>query len=159
MRQLWGDVSRHPVAAGCFVLYWVALYVFTFSTWSRGMSNLAVLFHLASPVIAGALVGWWRYPRWESLLDGRWRIAGAPLSGAILALVIVSVVFVREAVQALASGNARIGAAGGMILSWLVASVILGAIAAVLALFGALLSRSVAGVLRRRVPRSDMENG
>jgi hypothetical protein len=159
VRQLWADVSRHAVAAGGFLLYWVAVYVFTFATWSRGMSNRAVLFHVASPVIAGALVGWWRYPRWESLLDRRWHMAEAPLAGAILALAIVSVVFVREAVQGLASGNAHIGAAGGMIFSWLVASVLLGAIGAVLALFGALLSRLVAGVLRRRVPRSDTENG
>ena len=159
MRQLWGDVSRHPVAAGCFLSYWLAVLVFTLLTWSRGMSNLAVLFHLATPVIAGALVGWWRYPRWESLLDGHWRLAGAPLSGAILAVVIVSFVFLREGAQAVVSGNGRIGAVGGIVLSWLVASVILGAIGSVFALFGALVSRSVAGILRQRVPRSDMENG
>lgn len=158
MRQLWSDVSSHPAAAGCFFSYWVAVFALTFVTWSRGMSDVAVLWHLTTPVIAGALVGWWRYPRWESLLDGRWHLREAPLSGAIVAVVVVSVVFLREGAQALVSGHAHIGAVGGMIVSWLLASVILGAIGSVLALFGGLVSRSVAGVLRRQVPRGDKEN-
>jgi hypothetical protein len=150
MKRLWMDISTHPISAGGFLVCWLAVYGYTFLTWSRGISNLAVLLHLASPVISGALVAWWRFPLHESLLDGRWRPAGPPLSGVLVAVVVVSVVFLREGVRAGLSGSWRVADAGGFLLSWLVAAALLGAIGSVLALFGAVLSRSLAGHLKKQ---------
>lgn len=149
MKQLWNDVSMHRLSASCFLLCWLAIFVYSFGTWNRGMSDLAVLLHLAAPVCSGAMVAWWRFPSREGLLVNHWRPAGPPLSGIIVAFVTVSAVFFREAALAVASGRWRLGNLGGFLLGWVLASAILSAIAAVLALFGAVLSRPVAARVKK----------
>ena len=152
MNRLWSDIRQHSFSAGCFFVCWLALFAFTFATFTSGMSNLAYVLHLLSPVAAGALVGWWRYPAREGLLSGGWRIAGAPLAAILVALFTVSVVFLREGTLALLSGNWQFADFGGFVLGWLVASAILGSISSVFGLFGALLSGLVAKHVKKTSP-------
>jgi hypothetical protein len=151
MRLLWKDITQHPVSAGAFLLCWIAVFAWTLMTWSHGMSDLAVSLQVIATMIAGGLVGWWRYPSREGLLVNGRRPAGAPLAGALVAITTVSIVFLREAVVEIASGDWRASNTADFVLSWLVASALLGAIGSVLALFGALVSGLFARYLKPSV--------
>lgn len=141
MKGLWNDIRQHPRSAGLFIVGWLSLFAYTFASWGRGMPRLAYLIHWISPIVAGALVGWWRFPTREGLLVDRRRFAGAPLAGILVAFCTVSVVFAREAAVALLSGKFDAAGAADFVVAWLLASLILGIIASVLGLFGAWLSR------------------
>ena len=144
MKALGRDIAQHPVSAGAFLMCWIAVFAWTFMTWSHGMSDVAVTFQVLATMIAGGMVGWWRYPLREGLLVNGRRPAGAPLAGALVAIATVSVVFLREAVVVIASAEWRGSSAADFVLSWLVASALLGAIGSVFGLFGALVSGFVA---------------
>lgn len=105
IKRLWTDVTSHVHSAATFVLWWLGVVAFTFFSWSGGMSDLAVSLHVATAVIAGALVAWWRFPSREGLLVAGWRPAGPPLAGALVAVATVSGVFVRETTMILASNE------------------------------------------------------
>ena len=143
MKDLWKDVRSHPKSAGAFFLCWLAVFAYTFLVWEHGIPMPAFALHLAMPALSGAVVAWWRFPRWEGLLVRGWRPAGPPLSGMLVAVVAVSVVFLREGVVAVTSGEWRAAQLGGFLLSWLVASGIFAAIASVLALLGAAVSHGL----------------
>lgn len=127
MKALWSDIRQHPHSAGLFVVGWLSLFAYTFASWGRGMSDLAYLMHWLSPIVAGALVGWLRFPTREGLLVDRRRFAGAPLAGILVAFCAVSVVFAREAAAALLSGEFDAAGAAGFVVAWLLASLIFGA--------------------------------
>jgi hypothetical protein len=149
MKDLWKDVGSHPKSAGAFFMCWLAVFAYTFLVWKRGIPMQAMALHLAMPVLSGALVAWWRFPRREGLLVRGWRPAGPPLSGMLVAVVAVSVVFLREGAVAATSGTWRAAQLGDFLLSWLVASSLFAAIASVLALLGAAVSHGLMKVLRR----------
>lgn len=155
MRQLLRDIVAHPVSAGSFLLCWLLIFAYTFPSGTPGIPDVVVLLHLAMPVLSGALVGWWRFPLREGLLANRWRPAGPPLSGILVAVVAVSVVFVREGVESVASGTWRLAHIGGFLVSWLGATAVFAAIGSVFGLFGALLSRPLAGLVKPSGPRKD----
>ena len=153
MRELWHDINTHRASASVFFFSWLGVFTYTFLTWTRGIPPLATALHLAMPVLSGALVAWWRFPRSEGLLASGWRPAGPPLSGILIAVVAVSVVFLREAIVAVASGSGSVTYAGDFLLSWLVATSIFAAIASVFALFGAFASRLLARAFRPKTPK------
>ncbi|HET7711511.1 MAG TPA: hypothetical protein VFL80_06240 [Thermoanaerobaculia bacterium] len=140
MKALWNDIRQHPRSAVLFAVTWLSLIAYTFASWGRGMSDVAYLIHWVSPIIAGALVGWWRFPIREGLLVGRTRFAPAPLAGVLVVLCTVTVVLAREAAVALFSGRFNAAGTGDFITAWFFASVIFGLIASVLGLFGGWLS-------------------
>jgi hypothetical protein len=150
MRELWRDARGHPVAAGCFLVFWLAPWVaYVYLGWSSGIPTAGMVPGLLAPVVAGALVGWWRAPALESLLvDGR-RIAGAPLAAVLVIVTDVTLVFAPDVVRGLGRGAP---AALDAIVGWLGASVVLGLIAM---LFG-WLAGAAGGLLARVLhqPRS-----
>lgn len=118
-----------------FLAWWAGIFAFTFATWSGGMPDLAVSLHVATAVLAGALVAWWRFPVRDGLLI-RWRPAPPSMAGAIVAIAVVSVVFIREALVATTAGEWSLAGVAEFLASWLVASVILGAIGLLCGLAG-----------------------
>jgi hypothetical protein len=148
--RLWNDVTVHRTSAALFVLWWVSVVAFTFFTWSGGMSDLSVSLHVATAIIAGGLVAWWRFPVREGLLVDGWRPAGSPLAGALVAIATVSGVFVREGVIALASNERGLARGAELFASWLVASAILGAIGFLCGLLGAVTSGFIAKGVKSR---------
>lgn len=66
-RELWAQVWAHRRAAWIFLALWLALWAITAATWlytpdgqSFGMQPAVFVVHLAAPIAAAALVGWWQ---------------------------------------------------------------------------------------------------
>jgi len=114
----------------------------------------ALLLHISAPTIAGGIVGLWRFPRREGLLDGRIRLAGAPLAGALVAISSVSVVFIADGVRKQFSGRWEAVATAEFFLSWVAASVLLAIVSLVFGLLGGFISAHLASFLNR-VRRDD----
>ena len=153
MRELWHDINTHRASASVFLFCWLGVFTYTFLTWTRGIPPLAMALHLVMPVLSGALVAWWRFPRCEGLLASGWRPAGPPLSGILIAVVAVSVVFLREAIVAVESGSGSVTHAVDFLLSCVVATSIFAAIASVFAPFVAFASQLIARAFRPKTPK------
>lgn len=147
--HLRNDISAHPLSATLFMMWWLVVFAFTFATWSGGMSAMSVWLHVATAVIAGALVAYWRFPVSEGLLARGWRLAGPPMAGSLVAIVIVSVVFVREALFAGTGDVLDVARAAELFVSWAVATAILAAIGLLCGLVGGWVGRLVAYFERR----------
>jgi hypothetical protein len=110
MRRLWHDIQTHQRAAVVFLVYWVAAALAA----ARDSPGLLLLF--ATPLIAGALVGWWRSTE---------RILGGLLAGVLTGALVSLVVDVREVVGWIQHGRVR-GIRGDEMLEWLVFLVVAG---------------------------------
>ena len=85
MRSLWHDVQAHKRAAVLFLVYWLATLAVSLVTWSGGIPGPVVVLLLTTPLIAGALVGWWRARTPEHAAHWRDRIGGGMLAGVLSA--------------------------------------------------------------------------
>ncbi len=81
MRRIWEDVKDHRRDSGLFLLYWAAAYALhAIPRWNRENNAADILepvlqLHLLLPVVAGALLAWWRR-------NGAGKIAGGMFAGA-----------------------------------------------------------------------------
>lgn len=85
MRRLWHDFQAHKRAAVMLLVYWLATLAVSFVTWYHGIPDRVVVLLLTTPLIAGALVGWWRAPTPEHAVHSRNRIGGGVLAGVLSA--------------------------------------------------------------------------
>jgi hypothetical protein len=110
MRKLWHDIQTHQRAAVAFLVYWVAAALAA----AEDSPGLLLLF--ATPLIAGALMGWWRSTE---------RIRGGLLTGVLTGALVSLVMDVREVVGWIQHGRVR-GLRGDEMLEWLVFLVVAG---------------------------------
>jgi hypothetical protein len=89
MRRLWHDFQAHKWAAVLFLAYWLATLAVS---WSRGNTDPVVMLLLATPLIAGFLVGRWRAPTPEHAAHMRDRIGGGMLAGVLGAEITLLVI-------------------------------------------------------------------
>ncbi len=89
MRRLWREFRSHGRMTVLFLAYWLATLLVVAMTWQPGgMAGGAGLLLLTVPLIAGALVGWWRGDLSEAAAHrSRDRITGGTLAGVLIALV------------------------------------------------------------------------
>lgn len=100
MRRIRHDIANHRASAILFLAFWLAAYALHVFGWRRpdlppgrdDMAGEVIIIHLFLPVIAGALVAWWR---------GRSQaVRGALLAGAAVllvdAIILVAPVAVRD---------------------------------------------------------------
>lgn len=149
IRILSHEISTHRTSALVFILWWLCVLVFTFVTETGGISDYAVSFHVATAVLAGAVVAWWRYPVRDGLLL-RWSPAPPALAGALVAIVIVSIIFIREAINAAATREWGVARVADLLVSWVVAAAILGSIGLLCGLTGAIAAGSLARHFKNR---------
>ena len=149
LAKLWYDIETHPRTSLAFAGAWSALFAYTFIGYSHGMPSFAFALHLATPLLSGSIVGWWRSPAREGFLVNGWKLAGAPLSGALVAVLAVSAVFLHEAIRDIASRSFGLFRIGELVISWFVAALIFAAIASVLALVGGAVSAFVARAVKK----------
>ncbi len=125
MGKLWRDLWAHKRAAALFLLYWLATVAVVVVTWEPGgMANGALVLLLTTPLIAGALVGWWRGTMPEPAHRWRDQITGGMLAG-LLTLVIT---LVGSIIKDLSGVVRDFGSQGGEILEWFIASGVVGAV-------------------------------
>jgi hypothetical protein len=81
MRRLWNEIKDHQLASAIFLIYWLIVFGLDVFRWHKpanrpdDMLRSVLYLHFLLPVIAGAMVSWWR--RYRS--GG---ITGAMLAGA-----------------------------------------------------------------------------
>lgn len=92
MRKLWHDIQTHQRVAVVFLVYWVAAALAAAEDQPRSL----LLF--TTPLIAGALVGWWR---------SRERIRGGLLAGVLTGALVSLVMDVREVIGWIHHGRVR----------------------------------------------------
>ena len=125
MRRLWHDAKAHKLAAALFLMYWLMTLVIDFVTWFYGMPGEVVILFLTTPLIAGALVGWWRTSTPERPVRLRDRIMGGMLVGGLVAgstWLLMRGGVVNEAIGWMRGHGSRWGE---MIVLW-IGSVVLG---------------------------------
>ena len=136
MRRLWRDFQAHKRAAVLLLVYWVATLAVALMTWSEGLSGQVVALLFTTPLIAGALVGWWRASTPEGAARSRDRIWGGVLAGVLSAEITLLVTkggVVDELIGWMHGDRFR----GGEVLEFCIASGVLGAL---LGLAGAVLA-------------------
>ena len=105
MRRLWHDIATHRVAAVLFLVCWMVVYALHLLRWRRtylppGRDDMApevVVLNLLLPIVAGALVAWWRSWQPENRF-GR-RFSGGMFAGALVLLLDVTIVATPSAIQ------------------------------------------------------------
>jgi len=148
MRELWHDVSTHPFAAACFLVYWLAVWTAYWTlNWSSGIPTVGVILGLLAPAIAGSLVGWSRAPKREGLLLGGRRLAGGPLAAAVIIFVDVTIIFVPAFARALQHAPRELP---GAVVAWLGASALMALLVLPLGWLGAFSGGVIANVVRAR---------
>lgn len=146
MRQLWHDIRTHPYSAVLFLLFWLAYWVAHWSLeWSGGIPPAGVSVGLLAPVMAGALVGWWRAPTREGLLLARRSLAGGPLAALLVILVDMVLLFAPSFFGAIVHGTREWAE---VVVSWLGASTIMGLLALAMGWVGARVGAVLAGAVR-----------
>ena len=148
MQALWRNMVEHRVAAASFVLCWLSVLVWALLTSPSSMPDYAVSLQVIAAAAAGAFVGWWQFPQRDGLLAGR-RLAQGPLAGALVAVVVVTLVFLREAVLVVFADTWQLSRIPEFLISWLVASLLLGAIGSFLGMLGALSSGILAALVKK----------
>ena len=135
MRQLWRDVRRHWISASSFLAYWLVVWLaYWYFDWTGGIPTIGVVLGLLAPVIAGALVGWWRAPAREGLLIGGRYLAAAPLAAVLIIVADMAILFAPAFARGLQHGTAEWV---GVLVALLGACVIMGLIALLLGWLGA----------------------
>lgn len=97
MQRIWDDIRTHRLASALFAAWWLALTLLNFIG-PRRSQGLEEQLHFLLPVIAGALVCWWRR-------FGPERITGGTLAGATVLLLDSALQLPRELMDALARGK------------------------------------------------------
>jgi len=138
MTRLWHDLQTHGLAAVLFLLYWLATLTVQRMTDYGGTPNAVVVLLLTTPLIAGALVGWWRRAMPEPAHRWRDRITGGMLVG-VLTFAITMVVTKGGVIDEVISGIRRSpyfegGEMLGMFTVGCVVGVLLGSVGAALAM-------------------------
>ncbi len=91
MRRMWKEIKEHQCASAVFMLYWLAVYGLYLSRWNapKDTPDLAppvLELHFLLPVVAGALVCFWRRGRPGRITGGV--LAGAAVFALDIALVL-----------------------------------------------------------------------
>jgi len=157
MRQLWREITRHPRVTWTFLFCWAALWVWTQLTRKGPTGDIAPVpgvLQLLVPILAGALVGWWRkYAAAKQRSDGQGsalalqpRAAGAlgggMLVGMLLMLADVVILFSVETFYTVGAGRLDWGA-GAEVLEWLIG---LGIFGSLLGFVGAIIGSGLARI-------------
>jgi hypothetical protein len=82
MFRLWTDVRSHKIAAMLLFLYWLATLALAVLTWDRGIPLPVVLLMFTTPLLGGALVGWWQP---DASTPVPHRIVDGALAGSLIA--------------------------------------------------------------------------
>ena len=85
MKKLWHDIHAHQRAAVLFLVYWLATLAVIHITWTNGIPFPVVILLFTTPLIAGALVGWWRASTPERAVRSGVQIEGGMLAGVLSA--------------------------------------------------------------------------
>jgi len=126
MRKLWQDIQTHQRAAVLFLVYWLACTVVALSVWFDTTQGAVLL--ATSPLIAGALVGWWRSSE---------RIRGGMLAGVLSGGLTGLAMDVFEVITWIQHGRVRnfqMDEALGFLILFLVVGALLGLAGAALAI-------------------------
>jgi hypothetical protein len=94
MRRMWNEGKAHRLAATLFLLYWLVAFGLDAFGWRKpenrpDMVPTIVYLHFLLPVMAGALVGWWRR-------ETPGRIAGGMVAGAVVLVVDAAAVLAHQ---------------------------------------------------------------
>lgn len=127
MRRLWHDFRAHRRAAVLFFLYWLATLAVERWTFQGGIPGRIVVLLLTTPLIAGALVGWWRGAIPERAHRSRDRITGGMLAG-VLSAEITLVVAKGGLIDEVIGGMRGNPFEGGEVVEWLIFLGVLGAL-------------------------------
>lgn len=128
MRRIWHDFRAHWRASVLFLLYWLATLTVQRMTDHGGTSNPIIVLLLTTPLIAGALVGWWRREMPERAHRSRDRIRAGMLVGA-LSFAITMVVAKGGVIEEVISGvRGSPYFQGGEMLVFFIVGCILGAL-------------------------------
>jgi hypothetical protein len=66
MRRLWNEIKDHQLASAAFLVYWLIVFGLYVFRWHKPenppaeMAQSVLYLHFLLPVIAGAIVSWWR---------------------------------------------------------------------------------------------------
>lgn len=91
MIRLWQDFQAHKLATILLLVYWLTTLVVATITWNGGIPGQIVSLLLTTPLIAGALVGWWRASMPKCTTRFRDQISGGMLVGVLSAEIILLV--------------------------------------------------------------------
>jgi hypothetical protein len=138
MRRLWHDLRAHWRASVLFLLYWLATLAVVAMTWQPGgMARGADVLLLTTPLIAGALVGWWRGAMQGGAHRSRDRITGGMLAG-VLSVELSLMVMKGGVIEEVIGGMRGHGFQGGEVLEFCILfgvfGVLLGSAGAALAM-------------------------
>ncbi|MCW5978162.1 MAG: hypothetical protein KIT09_08790 [Bryobacteraceae bacterium] len=94
MRRMWNEIKAHRLATALFLLYWLTAFCLDAFGWQKpenrpDMVTMVLYLHFLLPVIAGALVAWWR----RNTLG---RIAAGMVAGAVVLVVAVAAVLAHQ---------------------------------------------------------------
>ena len=157
MRQLRRDITRHPRVAWTFLFCWAALWVWTQLTRKGPTGDIAPVpgvLQLLVPILAGALVGWWRkYDAAKQRSGGQGSapalppgtaraLGGGTLAGMLLMLADVVILFSVETFYTVGAGRLDWGA-GAEVLEWLIG---LGIFGSLLGFVGAIVGSGLARI-------------
>jgi hypothetical protein len=128
MRRTWHDFQAHGRAAVLFLLYWLATLAVERMTNQGGDPDWTVVLLLTTPLIAGALVGWWRGAMPEPAHRSRDRITGGMLVG-VLSVAITMVVIKGGVIEEVIGGiRGDPYFQGGEMLVFVIVGCVLGAL-------------------------------
>ena len=127
MRRLWHDFQVHKWAAALFLVYWLTTLAVVYLAWHEGIPYPVLVLLLTIPLIAGALVGWWRTSTREGTARSRGQITGGMLVGVLSAEITFLVKrngVIEEVIVWMKGGGQRFGE----MLVWCLIAGILGAL-------------------------------
>ncbi len=128
MKRLWRDFQAHRWAAALFLVYWLATLAIQRVTNQGGIPNSVLVLLLTIPLVAGALVGWWRGTAPAGAHRSRDRITGGLLVG-VLGVAITMLVGKGGVVEEVIGGlRGSPYFQGGEMLGFLVVGCVLGAV-------------------------------
>jgi hypothetical protein len=83
MSRIWRDIQTHRWAALVYLVYWILTLATIVITWNQGIPGAVVALVLTNPLIAGALVVWWRVATPEKAANPVERFRVGMLTGVL----------------------------------------------------------------------------
>jgi hypothetical protein len=83
MSRIWRDIQTHRWAALVYLVYWILTLATIVITWNQGIPGAVVALVLTNPLIACALVVWWRVATPEKAANPVERFRVGMLTGVL----------------------------------------------------------------------------